>query len=348
MKNNFKVFYSWQSDLKAGNKVIAAAIDKSIKEIKRQKHKDLTLEINLDRDTRGNSGSPAITKTIFEKIERSDIFICDVSIINNSWLNRRLGIRLTPNPNVLIELGYAIHVLGWERVICISDLDIADLESLPFDIRGHRITALNSKDVLAKEKLTDTLVLALKSIIGKFDEIIEGQNRNSYKSYDLGILAELNTIGPEGQFRDSISVITVSLYTNKTYLKIYDKWNEFYGLSQNRFIDKELNDLFEEVLKHYKKFYYETIRNFHFYDTQNETYQKFLSLRISGYELSEDEQFEYEQSQVFTPHKDPFPGESWHKSDERIYKLQDMMNELGNLTIKAYEDFIAKCKQKLL
>ena len=190
-------------------------------------------------------------------------------------------------------------------------------------------------------------MVALKSVISNFDDIIKKQNDNSFKSHDIETLNRINLLCSEEQFRDSINVITVSLFTNKTYLKMYEKWDEFYSLSRNKFIDRELNDLFVILLQHYKNFYYETIKYFHFYNTQDRTYQKFLSLKVSDYQLSEDEVFEFEQSQVFDPHKDPFPGESWPQSDERIHKLQDRMNELGDLTLIAYDAFIAKCNQKL-
>src|SRR5207302_9978988 len=67
----------------------------------------------VDRDTAGVPGSPDISSTIFGKIEQALIFVCDVSIINQGKGERRL----TPNPNVLIELGYALRALGPHRII---------------------------------------------------------------------------------------------------------------------------------------------------------------------------------------------------------------------------------------
>lgn len=350
MKNSFKIFYSWQSDLESTNKIIPRAIEKAIKEIRNKKKKEFNLELSLDRDTRGKSGSPSIVDAIFEKIERSDIFICDVSIINNTWLKKfiRHKFRLTPNPNVMIELGYASKVLSWDRVICIADMNFSSLEDLPFDIRGNRITQMNSKESDCREKLTATLVTALLAVINDYDNIIKKQHENSLKSHDIEILNQINNIADEQQFRDSISVITVSLFTNKAYLSIFENWRDFFSLAKNRFIDSELNELFSIVLNHYKNFYYKTLEKFHFRNTQNATYQKYLSL-IDGQKLTEDEQFEYEQSQVYDPHKEPFhmQNETWPEADQRIHHLQDEMIELGKLTLDAYEAFIAKSKQKL-
>lgn len=106
----FKIFSSWQSDTdaKINNYFIRDSIKTSIKAIKTE----VELDITLDRDTKNTTGSPQIIDTIFRKISSSDIFICDLTIINNNWQSRFYKSKKTPNPNVLIELGYAIKVLG--------------------------------------------------------------------------------------------------------------------------------------------------------------------------------------------------------------------------------------------
>jgi len=68
----------------------------------------------LDEATRNVPGSPNIPMTIFDKIIKSDIFICDLTTINTNATDIQ---RKTPNPNVLIELGFAISQLGWHRII---------------------------------------------------------------------------------------------------------------------------------------------------------------------------------------------------------------------------------------
>jgi len=88
----------------------------------------------LDRDTAGLAGSPDIASSIFGKIGMADIFVADVSIINSDS-----GGRPTPNPNVLIELGYAVAQLGWDRILLVHNAAFGAPEILPFDIRGRRI-----------------------------------------------------------------------------------------------------------------------------------------------------------------------------------------------------------------
>ena len=128
-----KIFYSWQSDLEnsTNRSFIENALKNAIKRI--TKDDSLYLEPVLDRDTIGLSGSPAIAEAIFEKIALSDVFVCDVSIINP-----RSSKRKSPNPNVLFELGYAVTKLGWDRIILVQNTAFGTPDTLPFDIHGRR------------------------------------------------------------------------------------------------------------------------------------------------------------------------------------------------------------------
>ncbi len=132
------VFYSWQSDLDSSENrnLIEEALKKAIKSIRKDESK--TVEPVLDRDTAGLSGSPSISESIFAKISLADVFLADVSIINKNSVERP-----TPNPNVLIELGYAIAVLGWNRILLVQNTKHGEPEDLPFDLRGRRIIVYN-------------------------------------------------------------------------------------------------------------------------------------------------------------------------------------------------------------
>jgi len=56
--------------------------------------------IELDEATKRMPGSPNIPKTILDKIETSDIFICDLPTINSKVAK---GFKKVPNPNVPID-----------------------------------------------------------------------------------------------------------------------------------------------------------------------------------------------------------------------------------------------------
>lgn len=127
------VFYSWQSDLPAaGNRnLIEDCLRRSIKAIGRDE--EAAVEPVLDRDTANVPGTPDIATRIMAKIAMADVFVADVSIVN-----RDAEGRLTPNPNVLLELGYAISELGWDNVLLVQNTAFGGPELLPFDLRGRR------------------------------------------------------------------------------------------------------------------------------------------------------------------------------------------------------------------
>lgn len=160
---NDRVFYSWQSD-SPGNtnrNFILDALETAIADI----NKDETTDVEpvIDRDTLGLAGSPDISHSIFEKIDAASVFVCDVSIIDPSTA------RPTPNPNVLIELGYAIKSLGWHRIIMVMNTAFGGPEKLPFDLRSKRTTTYAVESDAAEKSpirkgLAKTFVLALNSI----------------------------------------------------------------------------------------------------------------------------------------------------------------------------------------
>lgn len=141
---NFKIFYSWQSDL-PGSKTrnfIRECIDEAI---------DLALEseaIEAERDeaTTGTTGSPNIVTTLFSKIDDCDLFVADLSLC---FTEDREKEKRSPNPNVLLELGYAVKTLGWDRVICLCNTDFGD--KYPFDIAHNRITNFSLEGKSKKE-----------------------------------------------------------------------------------------------------------------------------------------------------------------------------------------------------
>ena len=44
---------------------------------------------------------------------------------------------------MLIELRFAIKVLGWSKIICLFNAKRGKIEELPFDINHNRLTSYN-------------------------------------------------------------------------------------------------------------------------------------------------------------------------------------------------------------
>lgn len=144
------VFFSWQSDLpnNKNRNFIESCLSNSVKNLK--KDIEYRLEINIDRDTKSKLGTPDITESIFDKINKCDFFIADISIINSK--SRKY--RKTPNPNVLVELGYAAKKLGWNKIICVFNTEFGKISDLPFDLRNRRILPyeFNSENKLSAKR----------------------------------------------------------------------------------------------------------------------------------------------------------------------------------------------------
>lgn len=151
----FSIFYSWQSDLpsKTNRYFIEDSIKKALKEI----NKDNRVIACIDRDTKDELGSPDIRDSIFQKINHSKFFICDLSLTESKL----------PNPNVLIELGYAIKALGWNKILCLFNIQTGNIEELPFDINHNRVTPYNPDSENEKKRISEIISVNINDLFRK-------------------------------------------------------------------------------------------------------------------------------------------------------------------------------------
>lgn len=178
------IFYSWQSDLL--NATNRSFIEDALTKAARSIAMDESIEVEpvVDRDVQGMPGSPDISKTIFEKIDRSAVFIADVSIINATESGRK-----APNPNVLVELGYALKTLTPNRVLMVMNTEYGGPELLPFDLRMRLAVTYNTSDkenrANEKKGLQKKIEGQLRSILANYpkaDEISKPSPVETIKS----------------------------------------------------------------------------------------------------------------------------------------------------------------------
>lgn len=150
------VFYSWQSDLP--NATNRAFIHRALEQAASAISGDDSIDVEpvVDRDTAGIAGSPDIAGTILDKIVEADVLVPDVSLITPEGPEKRC-----PNPNVLVELGFAISRLGWARIIMVMNTAFGPPSDLPFDLRGRRVLAYKLLPS-AKSKMDQRKVLTKK------------------------------------------------------------------------------------------------------------------------------------------------------------------------------------------
>lgn len=170
---NKTIFYSWQNDL--DKRTHRYFIEKCIKQALTVVENDAKIYMDYDRDTMGLMGSPDISDTIFDKIDRSILFVCDLSIINEMNAEKKM-----PNPNVLMELGYAVNRLGWDRIICLFDNTQCSIEDLPFDVRKQRITPFKPAQKGELKRISDILATNIKNLYS------EGKLFNPLNDYMKG------------------------------------------------------------------------------------------------------------------------------------------------------------------
>ena len=156
------IFYSWQRRLpnNTNRGFIERALNKAVESIKAEA--EMVIEPCVERDVQGIPGTPDIAQTIFRKIDECRIFVGDVSIINSTATTDRK----TPNPNVLIELGYAAKALTWDYVVCVYNMAFGSVKDLPFDLQTRLMCTYSATEEQEKKsEERDVLASKLKAAL---------------------------------------------------------------------------------------------------------------------------------------------------------------------------------------
>lgn len=223
-KKTCLVFVSWQSDRKDCRNFISSVMEELPRKM------SSLVNIAIDRDTVNVPGSPDIGDTIFEKIDLCDLYIADITLINDEDSNYRR----TPNPNVMIELGYAIKTLSWERILLLQCEDYGEIEKLPFDINHRRIinfsVGINSEDSSKKKKESQ------KEVIKKINSSID-------------LLLEKNMLF--GGKKGKVPKFEIKFYQTSDTMK--DLVLEIKNVSSIMVSDLESSDLYVEFPNEFKK-----------------------------------------------------------------------------------------------
>jgi hypothetical protein len=257
------IFFSWQSDTPnaVGRSFVESCLERAIGELVADADVELAdRQLEVDKDTQNVPGSPPIADTIFGKIDNSAVFLADLTFVA-----KRLGGTLSPNPNVLVEHGWALKSLGWRRVIAVMNTAYGDpeKEQLPFDLRHSRRPILyalaEGSDAAtrkaAKEGLTKSLKAALRAIFD--DKQVKADLRPQPPAqahpYDVRLVRRFRKLFPEGvrRFLMEQSFGDVMRRTRMDpFFEIASDWRgagfEFY--------DAEVQKSFAEVLKLNREF----------------------------------------------------------------------------------------------
>jgi Predicted nucleotide-binding protein containing TIR-like domain len=249
------IFYSWQSDLpkKTNANLIRKAIRSSSSNVESIFENNDVCVVH-EEATRDTPGSPNIPLTILKKIEKSDIFICDITTINKDSIKRKM-----PNPNVVFELGYAVSILGWNRVIMLFNLHYGTFPNdLPFDFGEHRVSKYNfsleskqSDDIPLQKTLSEAIELIVKTNPEKKVDLLRCSPEQKMRSRDVEninwIMSQIHIPKLDALLQDA---------PKRLSHKMFIFWEGFNGVINNSLFhlyDKKLKNLFNKLHVHWGK-----------------------------------------------------------------------------------------------
>ena len=243
MQNSFTVFYSWQmSTSKEENR---SFIETSIKKASEKIKTKLNVDLLIDKDSRNTTRKDSIDYTILQKIPNCDFFIGDITPVakdNNG--------KPVPNPNVMLELGFAAKAIGWARCIFVWNTKYGDINQAPFDIRNRSIVQYNSdtdKDI--------DLYSILHDKIERYEKILSEQKNDEI---DYNVFQYWNNrISPQ-MLNTIVEEITTNCGFYKEKLDILDEF-------QADFTTNIANHFRNSSLENSRKELNESLKNFCFY-----------------------------------------------------------------------------------
>jgi hypothetical protein len=133
------IFFSWQLDTPPalGRNFLHSALEAACRALGKEKDvEDASRDpLTVDSDTQGEPGQPPIVETILKKIDAAQLFVADMTYTAQSVDGKH-----APNPNVLIEYGWALKGKTHSRIISVMNTAYGkppEIE-LPFDLRYAR------------------------------------------------------------------------------------------------------------------------------------------------------------------------------------------------------------------
>jgi hypothetical protein len=243
--DRLNIFYSWQMDIPVciNKRPIELAVKEACLNIEKE---NSNFNYLIDESTRDISGSPSIPNSIFSKINIADIFVADITPINSHHDTEES----TSNPNVLLELGYAISTVGWERIILLFNKQFGKFpDDVAFDIDRHRIlnfTIHDKNDKSGKGQLVKELTDAIKLIFEK-----DPQKPHVTQNISIESKKHNNDVNTIREYCNSIEIIALDNFIEdlpfKLHYKIFFFFEEFKGKIESSYYylyDNSIKGLF--------------------------------------------------------------------------------------------------------
>jgi hypothetical protein len=173
------LFFSWQSDTPAhiGLEFVEQALDLAIAALAEDAEIEKAIReegLMVDRDTEGIPGIPPIVDTLFDKIDAATIFVPDLTFVGN-----RIDGRPMPNPNVLVEYGWALKALSYNRIVPVMNVAFGEPtpQTMPFDMRHlrHPRCTYNLPEGASKKQKRDELGGLARSLGAEIGAVLRSE-----------------------------------------------------------------------------------------------------------------------------------------------------------------------------
>jgi hypothetical protein len=249
------IFFSWQLDrpTRTGRNLVQRALELAIRAIEADAEVNLADRLEVDRDTINVAGLPPLVDVIFGKVDGATVFMSDMTYVAERADGRRM-----PNPNVLIEHGYAMKSRGWPAIISVMNVAHGhpDAHPLPFDLQHYRRPiffdcpdgADDNARRTARDRLSGQLVTALRAILTDQAARAAGEPERPAKPHphDVELLERFRTLVTPGHQRFLLTQSFGAPFRR-------DKLNPFYEIAEDwvgatfQFHDAALEARFAEV-----------------------------------------------------------------------------------------------------
>jgi hypothetical protein len=154
--------------------------------------------------------------------------VCDVSNISEESAKRP-----TPNPNVLIELGYALKALGSNRILMVLNEAFGDKGFLPFDLRPRRLVLYHMPEgdadrASVRKQLEGKLIADLRTILSGANTPLPGEVIELTAAEQVRAAVEGNRPNQAGLMRQYMAKLTHDIDGHSLKLSGVpeDQWDE--------------------------------------------------------------------------------------------------------------------------
>lgn len=255
LPKDFCIFFCWQDHLekKLHRFLIRDALNAAIAHVQSELP-DSACVIRLDSDTMDRSGSVNIADTILEKIATATVVVGDVTPVSIESPHDRC---YYPNPNVMVEIGFASRCVGWSQVVLVLNSAACDPVDLPFDVRGRRISVYRCANEADRKSAHGQLKIIFQDAIiavvqrlgrGEVDSIIGTASLRRQR--DIRLLREfMETIDCE--WTDWFIDRARQAFIDEQVIYRVPDFTELVTASRFHFHDAELERLISEFADHW-------------------------------------------------------------------------------------------------